>query len=46
MVIMDRGRIVADGPTSDLMGDPALLAAHGLELPWMPGVMEYQKRAA
>ncbi len=33
MVIMDEGRIVADGPTEDLLRDEALLAAHGLELP-------------
>jgi cobalt transport protein ATP-binding subunit len=31
MVIMDEGRIVADGSTSRLMGDAALLEAHGLE---------------
>ena len=33
MVIMDEGRIVADGLTVDLMNDPALLEAHGLEKP-------------
>ncbi|MFO7170515.1 MAG: ABC transporter ATP-binding protein [Chloroflexota bacterium] len=33
MVIMDEGRIVADGPTEELLRDEALLAAHGLELP-------------
>ena len=33
MVILDGGRLVADGPTSDLMGDGVLLAAHGLEKP-------------
>jgi cobalt/nickel transport system ATP-binding protein len=32
-VIMDEGRIVADGPTEDLMEDEALLVAHGLEKP-------------
>ena len=31
MIIMDEGRIVADGPTEQLMADEALLAAHGLE---------------
>jgi cobalt/nickel transport system ATP-binding protein len=31
MVIMDEGKIVADGPTEQLMGDAALLEAHGLE---------------
>jgi cobalt/nickel transport system ATP-binding protein len=32
-VIIDRGRIVADGPTRDLLGDTDLLAAHRLALP-------------
>ncbi len=32
-VILDRGRVVADGPTLDLLADPDLLAAHRLELP-------------
>jgi cobalt/nickel transport system ATP-binding protein len=31
MVIMDEGRVVADGPTTQLMEDVALLEAHGLE---------------
>ncbi len=33
MVIMDEGVIVADGPTTTLMQDEALLEAHGLEKP-------------
>ncbi len=33
MVIMDEGRIVADGPTRQLMADAPLLDAHGLEMP-------------
>jgi len=33
MVIMDEGRIVADGRTATLMKDGALLEAHGLEKP-------------
>jgi cobalt/nickel transport system ATP-binding protein len=33
MIIMDAGRIVADGPTRLLMNDEALLEAHGLERP-------------
>jgi cobalt/nickel transport system ATP-binding protein len=33
MVIMDEGKIVADGLTSELMEDEALLEAHGLEKP-------------
>jgi cobalt/nickel transport system ATP-binding protein len=34
MVIFDRGRVVADGPTSKLMEDAQLLEAHGLERPY------------
>jgi len=33
MIIMDEGRIVADGPTQELMDDKELLEAHGLERP-------------
>ncbi len=33
MIVMDQGLVVADGPTSLLMEDEALLAAHGLEKP-------------
>jgi cobalt/nickel transport system ATP-binding protein len=33
-VILDRGRIVADGATRDLLADRPLLAAHRLELPF------------
>ena len=33
MIIMDDGRVVADGPTEQLMQDEALLNAHGLEKP-------------
>jgi cobalt/nickel transport system ATP-binding protein len=33
MVIMDGGRIVADGPTERLLADRELLEAHGLEQP-------------
>jgi cobalt/nickel transport system ATP-binding protein len=35
-VIMDGGRIVADGATGDLLADADLLARHRLELPWLP----------
>ncbi|MGQ9501711.1 MAG: energy-coupling factor ABC transporter ATP-binding protein [Anaerolineae bacterium] len=31
MIIMDEGRIVADGPTSELLAQSELLEAHGLE---------------
>jgi cobalt transport protein ATP-binding subunit len=33
MIIMDEGRLVADGPTARLLDDVALLEAHGLERP-------------
>jgi len=32
-VVMDGGRIVADGPTETILNDPKLLEAHGLEKP-------------
>lgn len=32
-VILDRGRVVADGAVGDLLVDEALLEAHGLEMP-------------
>ncbi len=32
-VIMDGGRVVADGPTHELLADAELLAAHRLEIP-------------
>jgi cobalt/nickel transport system ATP-binding protein len=33
MIVMDDGRVVADGPTEEIMNDAALLEAHGLEKP-------------
>jgi len=33
MVVVDEGRIVADGPTAVLFDDVRLLEAHGLERP-------------
>ncbi len=33
-VILDGGRIVADGPTGDVMADREVMAAHRLELPF------------
>jgi cobalt transport protein ATP-binding subunit len=32
-VILDKGHIVADGPTAEILADEALLHAHGLEQP-------------
>lgn len=32
-VVMDGGAIVADGPTAEILAEPALLEAHGLEAP-------------
>ena len=34
MVILDKGRVVADGATNELMDDIHLLEAHGLERPY------------
>lgn len=33
-VIIDAGRVVADGAVDEILADPQLLAAHRLELPW------------
>jgi cobalt/nickel transport system ATP-binding protein len=32
-IVMDEGQIVADGRTSEILADEALLTAHGLEKP-------------
>ena len=32
-VVLDEGRVVADGPTADILADDRLLEAHGLERP-------------
>jgi len=33
VIVIDDGRVVADGPTSDLLNDEPLMLAHGLERP-------------
>lgn len=33
VIILDRGAVVADGPTRELLGNEALMLAHGLERP-------------
>jgi cobalt/nickel transport system ATP-binding protein len=33
VVVLDAGRVVAEGPTHDLLNDEALMLAHGLERP-------------
>jgi energy-coupling factor transporter ATP-binding protein EcfA2 len=33
-VILDRGRVAADGPTTELLQDHALMDRHGLEIPY------------
>jgi energy-coupling factor transporter ATP-binding protein EcfA2 len=32
-VVLDRGRLVADGPAQQILGDEALMLRHGLEVP-------------
>jgi energy-coupling factor transporter ATP-binding protein EcfA2 len=32
-ILLDQGQVVADGPSRELLGNPALIEAHGLELP-------------
>jgi energy-coupling factor transporter ATP-binding protein EcfA2 len=34
-VVLDRGRVVADGATVDLLADAELMARHGLEMPYV-----------
>ncbi len=39
-IIIDRGRIVADGPTAELLLDDQLLTAHRLALPGVVGILK------
>jgi len=34
VLVLDRGRLVADGPADKILADAALLEAHGLEVPY------------
>jgi cobalt/nickel transport system ATP-binding protein len=34
VLVLDRGRLIADGPTDKILADAALLEAHGLEVPY------------
>lgn len=45
-VIMNQGRVVADGPTPELLGDADLLAANRLEPPYGFGRVEDQPTSA
>ncbi len=33
VILIDAGLVVADGPTTDVLGDPELMERHGLEVP-------------
>jgi cobalt/nickel transport system ATP-binding protein len=33
-IVLDRGRVVADGPSDNLLADQTLMEAHGLEVPY------------
>jgi cobalt/nickel transport system ATP-binding protein len=34
VLLLDRGRLLADGPARTVLADAALMEAHGLEVPW------------
>jgi cobalt/nickel transport system ATP-binding protein len=34
VLLLDGGRLIADGPARDLLADAALMEAHGLEAPY------------
>ena len=33
VILLDRGQVIADGPTQSILADEALMLAHGLERP-------------
>jgi cobalt/nickel transport system ATP-binding protein len=33
-LVLDEGRLVADGPSAEILADPLLMDRHGLEVPW------------
>jgi cobalt/nickel transport system ATP-binding protein len=50
VVVMYEGRIIADGPTDDVLGDADLMLRHGLEVPYSlgphPGVAHDHRHGA
>jgi cobalt/nickel transport system ATP-binding protein len=34
LLLLDGGRLAADGPADDLLADEAVMAAHGLDVPY------------
>lgn len=34
VLVLDAGKLAADGPAEDLLSDESLLTTHGLEMPW------------
>jgi len=42
-VLLDGGRVVADGPSAEILGDRTLLESHGLELPLGLAALRNQK---
>ncbi len=45
-LLLDEGELVADAPTAELLGDGALLEAHGLELPCECGLLRRASASA
>jgi cobalt/nickel transport system ATP-binding protein len=45
-IILDEGKMVADGPTDELLRDTALMSAHGLEVPhcYTPHAEQHHKK--